>query len=62
MEALFNLISEKLSKFGLYLQGGLYSEMLFITGFTVLGNCKKYPFMMLIDLNICFQYVSHHLL
>ena len=30
------LINEKLSKYGLYLHGGLYSELLFNTGLTVL--------------------------
>ena len=33
-----NLISEKLSKYGLYFQGGLYLEVVFNTGLTVLTN------------------------
>ena len=33
--ALFNLINEKLSKYGLYLQGGRYSEVVFNTSLTI---------------------------
>ena len=37
---LFNLISDKFSKYGLYLQGGLSSEVVLNTGLTVLLSLR----------------------
>ena len=33
----FVLLNERLSNYGLYLEGGLYSEVVFNTGLTVIG-------------------------